>query len=86
MIVISDKSIESFKDVAEHSVRSSVDMRTEFFQVATYKLKCTTGDIIIASGCIAYFGAFPSNYRRELEKKWVEQCQELEIPSSDTFE
>ncbi|XP_052746778.1 dynein axonemal heavy chain 6 [Bicyclus anynana] len=58
----------------------------ESVKVATYKLKCTTGDIIIASGCIAYFGAFPSNYRRELEAKWVEQCRHLEIPSSDTFD
>ncbi|XP_045784195.1 dynein axonemal heavy chain 6 [Maniola jurtina] len=58
----------------------------ESVKVATYKLKCTTGDIIIASGCIAYFGAFPSNYRRELEHKWVQQCRELEIPSSDTFD
>lgn len=57
-----------------------------YFQAATFRLKCTTGDIIIASGCIAYFGAFPSHYRRELETKWVRQCQELAIPSSDTFE
>ncbi|XP_047524724.1 dynein axonemal heavy chain 6 [Pieris napi] len=55
-------------------------------QTATYKLKCTTGDIIIASGCIAYFGAFPSHYRRELESKWVEHCHSLEIPSSDSFD
>ncbi|CAF4752613.1 unnamed protein product [Pieris macdunnoughi] len=58
----------------------------ESVQTATYKLKCTTGDIIIASGCIAYFGAFPSHYRRELESKWVEHCHSLEIPSSDSFD
>ncbi|XP_050361252.1 dynein axonemal heavy chain 6 [Nymphalis io] len=55
-------------------------------KAATFRLKCTTGDIIIASGCIAYFGAFPSQYRRELENKWVQQCQELEIPSSSIFD
>ncbi|CAH2103550.1 unnamed protein product [Euphydryas editha] len=58
----------------------------EGVKAATFRLKCTTGDIIIASGCIAYFGAFPSQYRRELETKWVQQCHELEIPSSDTFD
>ncbi|XP_072930463.1 dynein axonemal heavy chain 6 isoform X2 [Epargyreus clarus] len=55
-------------------------------KAATHKLYCTTGDIIIASGCIAYFGAFPSHYRRELETKWVAECQNLAIPSSDTFD
>ncbi|CAG9558411.1 unnamed protein product [Danaus chrysippus] len=58
----------------------------EGVKAATFKLHCTTGDIIIASGCIAYFGAFPSNYRRELENKWVDQCRELEIPSSESFD
>ncbi|XP_063373463.1 dynein axonemal heavy chain 6 [Cydia amplana] len=53
---------------------------------ATHQLYCTTGDIIIASGCIAYFGAFPTSYRRELEAKWVSQCKELGIPASDTFD
>ncbi|KOB72814.1 Dynein heavy chain 6, axonemal, partial [Operophtera brumata] len=55
-------------------------------KTATYKLHCTTGDIIVASGCIAYFGAFPSHYRRELEVKWIKLCSVLEIPSSDTFD
>ncbi|XP_037299908.1 dynein heavy chain 6, axonemal isoform X2 [Manduca sexta] len=53
---------------------------------ATKQLHCTTGDIIVASGCIAYFGAFPSHYRRELELRWIEQCAALEIPSSDSFD
>lgn len=55
-------------------------------QAASKALHCTTGDIIIASGCIAYFGAFPSNYRRELVVKWIDQCTELKIPASETFE
>ncbi|XP_053624487.1 dynein axonemal heavy chain 6 isoform X1 [Plodia interpunctella] len=53
---------------------------------ATHQLYCTTGDIIVASGCIAYFGAFPSAFRRELEVKWINQCKELEIPASDSFD
>ncbi|RVE44268.1 hypothetical protein evm_011063 [Chilo suppressalis] len=58
----------------------------ESVKAATHKLYCTTGDIVIASGCIAYFGAFPSHYRRELERKWIEECNVLEIPSSDSFD
>ncbi|CAH0703555.1 unnamed protein product [Spodoptera exigua] len=55
-------------------------------KAASEALHCTTGDIIIASGCIAYFGAFPANYRRELVVKWIDQCKELKIPASATFE
>ncbi|KAJ8737519.1 hypothetical protein PYW08_000114 [Mythimna loreyi] len=55
-------------------------------KAATMALHCTTGDIIIASGCIAYFGAFPTTYRRELVIKWIDQCKELEIPASSTFD
>ncbi|XP_021206053.2 dynein axonemal heavy chain 6 isoform X1 [Bombyx mori] len=58
----------------------------ESVKAATQQLHCTTGDIIVASGCIAYFGAFPSHYRRELELKWIAECSELEIPSSNTFD
>ncbi|XP_022832877.1 dynein heavy chain 6, axonemal [Spodoptera litura] len=55
-------------------------------KAASKALHCTTGDIIIASGCIAYFGAFPTNYRRELVVKWIDQCKELKIPASETFD
>ncbi|KAJ2954382.1 hypothetical protein O0L34_g2646 [Tuta absoluta] len=58
----------------------------ESVKQSTHKLFCTTGDIIITAGCIAYFGAFPSQYRRELETKWVKECKELEIPSSEIFD
>ncbi|PZC80020.1 hypothetical protein B5X24_HaOG215489 [Helicoverpa armigera] len=55
-------------------------------KAASEALRCTTGDIIIAAGCIAYFGAFPAHYRRELVVKWIQQCKELEIPASETFD
>ncbi|KAJ8737207.1 hypothetical protein PYW07_000478 [Mythimna separata] len=54
-------------------------------KAASKALYCTTGDIIIASGCIAYFGAFPAAYRRELVAKWIAECKKLEIPASSTF-
>lgn len=43
------------------------------------------GDIVVASACVAYVGAFTSNYRKELIVQWVEKCKEFGIPSSDSF-
>ncbi|XP_055643505.1 dynein axonemal heavy chain 6 [Toxorhynchites rutilus septentrionalis] len=43
------------------------------------------GDVLVASAYVAYLGAFPMDYRRELCKIWVEECRNLNIPSSDTF-
>lgn len=43
------------------------------------------GDVLIASAYVAYVGAFPVAYRRELCNRWVKQCQELNIPSSEEF-
>lgn len=44
------------------------------------------GDILIASAYIAYLGAFPIHYRKEMSKKWIAECQRLEIPSGENFE
>ncbi|XP_021708238.1 dynein heavy chain 6, axonemal [Aedes aegypti] len=43
------------------------------------------GDVLVASAYVAYLGAFPIGYRRELTKYWVEECRNLNIPSSDKF-
>lgn len=44
-----------------------------------------TGDVLVASGMIAYLGAFTSAYRSEISKEWVEKCLSMHIPSSTTF-
>jgi dynein heavy chain len=44
-----------------------------------------TGDVLVASGMIAYLGAFTSVYRTELAEDWVRLCQEKEIPSNGKF-
>lgn len=44
-----------------------------------------TGDVLIASGMIAYLGAFNSLYRDELAVMWVKQCEEKKIPNSGEF-
>lgn len=44
-----------------------------------------TGDVLVASGMIAYLGAFTSVYRSQLTEKWVADCLAREIPSGGTF-
>jgi dynein heavy chain, axonemal len=44
-----------------------------------------TGDILMASGIIAYLGVFTSSYRDEVTQLWQQQLKELEIPGSAVF-
>ena len=44
------------------------------------------GDSLLASGSIAYLGAFTSFYRAILVKSWLSQILDLEIPVSRNFE
>ncbi|KAK7497834.1 hypothetical protein BaRGS_00010968 [Batillaria attramentaria] len=41
------------------------------------------GDVFISAACVAYYGAFTSNYRAELVASWTQQCQEKEIPVTE---
>ncbi|XP_050398729.1 dynein axonemal heavy chain 6 [Patella vulgata] len=41
------------------------------------------GDVFISAACVAYYGAFTSNYRQELVAAWTQRCQELEIPVTE---
>lgn len=43
------------------------------------------GDVLIASAYVAYVGAFPTAYRKDLCSQWMAQCRRLEIPSSKEF-
>lgn len=43
------------------------------------------GDVLIASGCVAYLGAFSTDYRRYLTDLWVDECKKYSIPSSKEF-
>lgn len=44
-----------------------------------------TGDIIIASGVIAYLGVFTTYYRTKQIKSWVEKCKSLNVVCTDDF-
>ncbi|CAF0752073.1 unnamed protein product [Brachionus calyciflorus] len=47
------------------------------------ELDHVVGNVFISAACVAYFGAFPSNYRQELVKKWTEGAKNLSIPISE---
>ncbi|XP_053593796.1 dynein axonemal heavy chain 3 [Microplitis demolitor] len=43
------------------------------------------GDVLLASGILAYLGAFTVDYRNNLIKKWHNSCKSMAIPCSDEF-
>ncbi|XP_050294811.1 dynein axonemal heavy chain 6 [Anthonomus grandis grandis] len=43
------------------------------------------GDVMMAAACVAYQGAFTSNYRQELTQTWEKKCIEQNIPSTENF-
>ncbi|KAF5287317.1 hypothetical protein FQR65_LT02190 [Abscondita terminalis] len=49
------------------------------------QLKNLVGDVLIASGGVAYMGAFTSTYRLDLINNWTGLCSELQIPYSENF-
>ncbi|EER06065.1 dynein heavy chain, putative [Perkinsus marinus ATCC 50983] len=44
-----------------------------------------SGDILIASGIIAYLGVFTASYRSDVMVQWLGKLQELKIPASPQF-
>merc|ERR1719199_678097 len=44
-----------------------------------------TGDVIVASGLIAYLGAFTPDFREEAVKEWGDLSKEKSIPGSERF-
>ena len=49
-------------------------------------LRVPPGDILIASGVVAYLGAFTSSYRSEQVTDWMDGCVERSITCSPEFE
>ena len=55
----------------------------ESIEVFDKELGNVVGNVFIAAACVAYYGAFPSNYRQELVKKWTEESVAHNIPISE---
>ncbi|GJQ70897.1 hypothetical protein Trydic_g814 [Trypoxylus dichotomus] len=49
------------------------------------ELVTVIGDVLLAAGCVAYIGAFTSNYRKELMEMWLQDCKNYGIPCSENF-
>lgn len=47
------------------------------------ELSHVVGNVFISAACVAYFGAFPSNYRSELVTAWSTGCKNLNVPISE---
>ena len=47
------------------------------------ELDAVVGNVFISAACVAYYGAFPSNYRQELIKQWTEGAISYKIPVSE---
>lgn len=50
------------------------------------ELFAVPGDVLVASACIAYLGAFSIDYRKRMSTEWIEECKRLNIPSSEYFD
>ncbi|KAL0280091.1 UNVERIFIED_CONTAM: hypothetical protein PYX00_001484 [Menopon gallinae] len=51
----------------------------------TMQLQNMVGDVLLGSGCVAYEGVFPSDFRQELVEIWLNKCFELGIPATENF-
>ncbi|CAB4069325.1 DNAH [Lepeophtheirus salmonis] len=50
-----------------------------------FKLKNITGDVLLASGAVAYLGAFNVSFRKSIILDWQNECAAQKIPCSDNF-
>ncbi|CAM9936766.1 unnamed protein product [Ectocarpus sp. 6 AP-2014] len=48
-------------------------------------LKNLVGNVMLASGCLAYLGPFTSQFRKDMASGWVKLCKERSIPVADDF-
>lgn len=50
------------------------------------KYHTLTGDILVASGVIAYLGPFTTKFRNEQIKRWTEKCTSFGVICSKNFQ
>ncbi|CAM9370487.1 unnamed protein product [Discosporangium mesarthrocarpum] len=48
-------------------------------------LKNLVGNVMLASGCLAYLGPFTSQFRKDMAAGWVRLCKDRAIPVADDF-
>ena len=73
---------------AEQLINSLGGEKIRWTEVAgelAIRLENVTGDVLVASGMVAYSGPFTKVFRQEIREDWVEQAGILEIPRSGVF-
>jgi dynein heavy chain len=58
---------------------------TESVEQLNVQIDSLVGNIFLSAACVAYYGAFTSNFRTHLTAEWVKACQEQGIPVSANF-
>ncbi|KAJ1515292.1 Dynein heavy chain 7, axonemal [Coelomomyces lativittatus] len=73
-LVRAEKLIGSLGDEQERWTKCASDLEVRYIALS--------GDVLIASGIIAYLGAFTKKYRDECVGQWTIACREKQIPCS----
>ena len=55
------------------------------FLLCAGRLVNITGDVLLASGVVAYLGAFDARYRKAIIQGWQKLGKEQKIPCSNEF-
>ena len=72
-----EQLITGFGGEREKWASMSAAMEQRYFQL--------TGDILLASGTVAYLGYFPHEERQKEIVKWQERARDLGVPFSDDY-
>lgn len=55
-------------------------------EMLSEKYNTLTGDVLVASGVVAYLGPFTTEFRHQQIKNWIEKCKSLDIVCADDFQ
>ena len=72
-----EQLITGFGGEREKWASMSMAMEQRYFQL--------TGDILLASGTVAYLGYFPHEERQKEIVKWQQRARDLKVPFSDDY-
>uniref|UniRef100_A0A5K3EMK9 Dynein_AAA_lid domain-containing protein n=1 Tax=Mesocestoides corti TaxID=53468 RepID=A0A5K3EMK9_MESCO len=65
------------------ALSSEKERWNESIGVYDAQLNNLVGDVFIAAACVAYYGAFTTEYREDMVRALVDKCVELEVPVSE---
>ena len=66
-------------------MRAELTVCTTLSIIAAGRLVNITGDVLLASGVVAYLGAFDARYRKAIISDWQKLCKEQKIACSNEF-